>query len=570
MNLLRSFLFIIIIASQAFSQKVSIQMPQSTGYVGIPMQLIVVFENVESAINPTLPEIKGFSIKQLLKEQTSQRTTIINGKITQSNTRAITFLLTPNEVGVFTIPALTFRADGKAFQSTPRVISIEQPPTGGVLKVEITGTSNDVYLGQPIDLTLRVFIEAFTDPALGVTLNARDMASFLRGEFGIFKDAIDGGNYTLQQVQGKTDAGIPTTFYVLGVRATTWPETAGPFHMNPVSVRMEYPLSLVRERSIGFFGGESLKVEQFHLISAQGELPVIEVLTPPSKDKPPWYSGAVGTYDFRLVAEPTHVKVGEPISITMRVTDRSSGPINLDFLSPPRIDRVAALTDHFRVPDTPLGGVVDGRTKIFTQSIRPRNDSTTEIPPLPMTSFDPVSLTYKTVWTNSIPISVEAVVTISAGDLVGINSGSSTIEHTKLTEVEGGILANYTGNDLLNSQRVTLSPLLITSITAPPLVFVCVLGSLWLGRRSRTFDLSTKGRVKRVATSIKHAATLEGEEQVQSISTALRELQHVRTKGDTFAEEICELLRRCDATQFGGLTDTTIAKDASSLMEALR
>ena len=87
-------------------------MPQSTGYVGVPMQLIVVFENVESAINPTLPEIKGFSIKQLLKEQTSQHTTIINGKITQSNTRAITFLLTPNEVGVFAIPAFTFRADG--------------------------------------------------------------------------------------------------------------------------------------------------------------------------------------------------------------------------------------------------------------------------------------------------------------------------------------------------------------------------------------------------------------------------------------------------------------------------
>ena len=570
MNLLRSFLFFIIIASQAFSQRVSIQMPQSTGYVGVPMQLIVVFENVESAVDPTIPEIKGFSIKQLPNEQTSQHTTIINGKLTQSNTRAITFLLTPNEVGVFTIPALTFRADGKAFQSTPRVISIEQPPTGGVLKVEITGTSEDVYLGQPIDLTLRVFIEAFTDPTLGVTLSARDMATFLHGEFGIFKDAIDEGNITLQQVQGKTDAGIPTTFYVLGVHATKWPETAGPFHMKPVSVRMNYPLSLVRERSIGFFGGDSLKVEQFHLITAQGELPVIEVLTPPSKDKPPWYSGAVGTYDFRLVAEPTHVKVGEPISITMRVTDRSSGPINLDFLSPPRIDRVAALTDHFRVPDTPLGGVVDGRTKIFTQSIRPRKDSTTEIPALPMTSFDPVSLTYKTVWTNSIPVSVEAVVTISTGDLVGSNSGSSTIEHTKLTEVEGGILANYTGNDLLISQRVTLSPLLITTITAPPLVFVCVLGSLWLGRRSRTFGLSSKGRVKRVATSIKHAATLEGEEQVQSISTALRELQHVRTKGDTFAEEICELLRRCDATQFGGLTDTTIAKDASSLMEALR
>ena len=238
MILLRSFLFLTILASQVFAQQVSIQMPQSTGYVGVPMQLIVVFENVSSAVDPSMPQIDGFSTTQLPNEQTSQRTTIINGKVTHTKTRAITFLLTPNKAGVFTIPTLTFNADGKTFQSTPRVITIEVPPTGGALKVEISGTNNDVYLGQPIDLTLKVFIEAFTDPELGVTLKARDMISFLQGEFGIFKDAIDEGNITLQQVEGKTDAGIPTTFYVLSVHATTWPETAGPFHMSPVSVRM--------------------------------------------------------------------------------------------------------------------------------------------------------------------------------------------------------------------------------------------------------------------------------------------------------------------------------------------
>jgi hypothetical protein len=569
MTLLRSILFTLILSTQTFSQQVSVQMPGSQGYVGVPMKFIIVYENVQTPVNPTFPEIDGFNIVRLPNEQTSQRTTILNGKMTQTTTRAVTFVLTPNKSGVFTIPALTFTADGKPFQSTPRVISIEQPPTGGALKVEISGTDNDVYLGQPIDLTLNIFIEAFTDQRLGITLSGRDMVSLLRGEFGIFRDAIDEGNISLREVRGNTDAGNSTTFYVLSVQATTWPETAGPFHMDPVSVLMNYPLSLIKERGIGIFGGQSLKVEQSNLISASGEMPVIEVLTPPHNDKPAWFSGAVGTYDFRIIAEPTRVKVGEPITITMRVTARTSGPINLDFLSPPLLDRVPALTNHFRVPDAPLGGIVEGRTKTFTQSIRPRNDGTIEIPPLPMTSFDPITLSYKTVWTKAIPISVEAVATVSAGDLLGTNEASASSTQTKLTEVVGGILANYTGDNVLRSQNISMTPFIIAAVVAPPCTFLCVLGGLFYSKRQRSSKLSPKGRAKVASSSIKRARSLQGTQQVETISNALRELQKTQ-EDDNFTHEIELLIRRCDALKFGGLVDATLPNDAESLVEAIR
>jgi hypothetical protein len=567
MTFLRSIIFILLLSTQALSQQVSVQMPQSKGFVGVPMQLVVVFENIKKTVDPTLPEVDGFTIKRLPNEQGSQRTTIINGKMTHSKTRAITFLLTPKRAGVFTLPVLIFSADGKNFQSTPLTITIEDPPTGGALKVEISGTDDDVYLGEPIDLTLKVFIESFTDQKLGITLNARDMVSLLRGEFGIFKDAIDEGQIQLQEVRGTTDAGFPTMFYVLSVHATTWPETSGPFTMEPVSVLMNYPLSLVKERGFGFFGGESLKVEQSHLIKAQGEMPTIEVLAPPSADKPAWYSGAVGTYDFRMVADPTHVKIGEQITLTMRITDRTMGPINLDFLSAPHLDRVPALTTHFRVPDTPLGGIIEGRTKTFTQSIRPRSDGVTKIPPLPMSSYDPISETYQTVWTKPISITVDPVATVSAGDLV--SDIPSTTSITMLTEVDGGILANYTGEDLLKSHRISLSPLLIATVSLPPCTFASILCVIVYRRRTKKSRLSKKGRIRHATTSIRRAITLDGGQQVQTLSIALRELQDVKS-GSNFSMEIDALLTRCDAMQFGGFDDVTLAKDAETLMEAIR
>ncbi|MBC8202872.1 MAG: BatD family protein [Planctomycetes bacterium] len=566
MSIVRTFIYILFLASPTFAQQVYVQMPPSTGYVNVPMNLVVVYENIESPLSPSIPEIDGFTIDRIPNEQRSTQTTIINGKMTRTAKRIFTFVLTPKETGVFTIPVLTFKVGDRGFQSSPQTITIQDPPTGGALELEISGTNGDVYIGQPIDLTLKIFIEQFTDPNLGVTLNAQAMVSLLDRNLGIFTKSFEEQQYQLRQIQGKTDAGIPTTFYEVSIHTTVWPETSGPFILEPVSILMNYPLALQKARGIGFFRGDSYNVTQSHLIAAHGEMPTINVLTPPSKDQPMWYSGAVGNYDFRVIADPTHVKVGEPITLTMRITDRTNGPINLDFLSAPHLDRVPALTDHFRVPDTPLGGIAEGRTKTFTQSIRPRSEGVTEIPPLPMSWYDPISDTYQTVWTKPITISVEAVATVSASDLVG--DIARTTQATPLTEVDGGILANYTGEDLLKSQRITLSPLLIGAIALPPTLLASIFFILAYRKRSQKSLRSTKGRIKHATYSIRLAKSLVGEEQVQSLSTALRELQNVKAGSDV-SKDIDTLLSRCDAMQFGGCNDDTLAKDAETLVESI-
>ena len=553
-----------------FSQQVFVDFRQNVGYIGVPIPMTIIFENVKQFEEPTIPEIDGFSSYKRQGEQTSTQTTIINGKVTSTSTSRVTFVLTPLREGTLSIPALTFTADGKTFQTSARKLEVVQPPTGGSLRAEVTGTHGDIYLGRPIDFTLRIFIEQFTDPNLGVQLDAQDMFGRIRNDsdFGIFREALQEGNISAQRVKGVNDSGVPTQFFVFEVVATAWPETTGELNLQPVTILVDYPISITRQRRTGFFGGEQLVVDQSQLLSTQATIAPIDVLTPPINNQPAWFSGAVGNFDFRIVAEPTRVKVGEPITLTMRVTDLTSGKVNLDYLAAPLLDRVPTLTDNFKVPDKPLGGTVSGRTKTFTQTIRPRNDSTIEIPSLPFTSFDPTTGEYKTSWSQPIPLQVEAVETINASDLIGTNK--TVVEPRQPIEVDGGILANYTGESLLTSEQVLITPTLIAVIALPPFVSLAILIFFALRKHALLPSSKRKSATKHATRTLKNATSIAKEQQAVRISKALRTLKSDQVGDATLAKQMDSLLQRCDAHQFGGLPDEQLAQDAASLVEQIR
>jgi hypothetical protein len=551
---------------ELFAQQVSIQFQHKTGYVGVPIPLHVVFENISQNIEPQLPEIDGFTIYKQLGNRSSEQTSFVQGRVSRTSQRIFTFILTPTAAGIFSIPALTFKADGKTFQSISRIVTIEDPPTSGVLEVEIAGTQGNVYLGQPVDVTLRIFMEAFSDANSGITPDAQFMFRRIRNDssFGIFTEALQDGNATVQRVQGTSSAGIPTTFFVFSVQGTTWPETTGPLHLEPIVIKADYPLAVSKPRRSGFFGNNQPIVEQSQFITATAELPDIHVMSPPSTGKPSWFSGAVGHFDFRIVAEPTHVKVGEPITLTMRVTDLTSGPVNLDYLAAPLLDQISALTDSFKVPDNSIGGVTSGRTKVFTQTIRPRNDSPTELPPLPFTSFDPTAGEYITAWSKAIPIQVEAVKTVSASDVIG--GSTMAAESYSPIKLDGKIIANYDGKDLLLSQRVTITPMLLSSIAVPPIVFFSILLILGIKKHASLPASKLKGSRKTATKTLKNAACLSVEEQAIQISKAIHILQSTNDIDTAVSDQMNALLQRCSASQFGGISDSNLGKDAAALV----
>ena len=163
----------------------------------------------------------------------------------------------------------------------------------------------------------------------------------------------------------------------------------------------------------------------------------------------------------------------------MTVRDQGRRPANLNLLQAPKLDRMPELESNFRVPREQLGGTVEGRSKVFTQTIRADNDSINEIPALPFTYFDPATETYETSWSRPVAISVSPTTGVSTQDVIGL-SGAARAAPDSLKNVAGGILANYTGTHLLQDESSRPNIFWLLLLLAPPLA---VIGTSTMHRR---------------------------------------------------------------------------------------
>ena len=137
-------------------------------------------------------------------------------------------------------------------------------------------------------------------------------------------------------------------------------------------------------------------------------------------------------------------------------------------------------------------------------------------------------------------------------------------------ELDGGILANYAGDDLLLSQRVEIDSTIRTAIVLPPIIFFSILLIFGIRKHAALPSSKQKG-VRKVATkTLQNAMRLSSTEQAVQISKAIRALQSNDTIDDAIAEKMNELIERCNATQFGGLSDAELGKDAVALVEQIR
>jgi hypothetical protein len=262
------------------------------------------------------------------------------------------------------------------------------------------------------------------------------------------------------------------------------------------------------------------------------ERTAIEIVPPPARGRPPTFTGAVGRFDFEVTARPTEVAVGDPVTLSMTVTDRTSGTARLESLRPPALEQVSALTERFRVPSDPLAGVVDGRRKTFTQTIRPRDDAVDRIPAIPFAYFDPVTEQYVIARSSPIALTVEAASVITATDVVGGEPAPGT-GTTELTEVAGGILANYGGPELLVSQQAfALTWGHGAAVLLPPIA----LGAVAFGRRRALRLRDDRGYARR--RSARRRAVRR-----------LREARHAEAAGqaDGTASALCDYVAdRCN------------------------
>ncbi|MDY7110084.1 MAG: BatD family protein [Planctomycetota bacterium] len=570
--------------SAAHAAEVSIALSSREVYVGMPFSLTITvreYENFGERDHPSIPEVAGLRVLGPPSQSTQSSYRNINGRITQSRTLELRYSLMATQAGEFTLPPLEVTVDGESFTGQPIEIIASKPEAGDLLFLEMEADDELVYLGEPVRLTLRIWIKRYDDEEFNVRLGPGDTWSLVSGQrsrFGLFENAI--GRLERRSWQGAVGQsrrragadGEEAVYHVFEVDAVSRPQQAGPLNVEPVVLYLDYPTRL--ERSRDFFSAGRLRIADSRPVVAASEPPAVEVRLPPEEGRPPFYAGAVGAFDIEVVAKPTEAAVGDPITITLIVRDRTPSGAPLELLQPPVLQRVPELERDFRIPPDPLAGVVEGRRKTFTQTIRAKNEQVDQVPAIPFAYFDPEREEYVTVRSEPIPLDIRAASTLTMAEIVG-GEASGAPRATELTEVAGGILANHVGADrLLTPQGLRVAWWHWALLAAPPALFAAAALGRYEVRRLRHDRGYARRRaaLRNAMRRLRSARSESGSARAEAVAGALtgyvadrgnlpagaltgaEAVAHLRSAcaAPGLIDEVESLLAACEAMRYGG------------------
>ena len=403
-------------------------------YVGEAFTYQIILDGGNRPGQVDLTPVQKYSPKDAGGGNASQTSiSIVNGQMTKSEVKryVMNYLLTAGQAGSIIIPPLTVTIDGKSYQTNPVQVNILKPGSTDQLELEVALSDSQCYVGQPVIMTVKLYVYAdigdyqFDIPAL-------DGDTFYIEE----SDASDGRQGQYRLTRNGREAILLTFNKVL------IPKSPGEIAMAPASVSADVAVGRASSRNpFGDFFGSRPEYKRF-LVSSQ---PLkLNVLPLPQQDKPAEFYGLVGRFSISASASPTKVNVGDPITLTIKI----SGAKYLKPVQWPALDQIPELAANFKIPSEKASPTVENGFKVFTQTIRPANDKASAIPPIPLAYFDADKGRYVVARTEPINLEVAPTRILTTADLEGKELAPVSKE---IEAIKKGLSANYERLDALDN-----------------------------------------------------------------------------------------------------------------------
>lgn len=581
------------------------------GWVGMPVVLQLSINDAADYEQPTIPEIDGCDIRSAGAPSQSSRTMIINGRRSESRSVVMQYLITPRREGTFEIPSIVLKVDGHSVSTEKLRFVATRSQTGNLLFVEIEGATDKVYVGQPLELTLKIWIKPFQDPARKLTLSEGDMWQMISEQtsWGSFTDRMKelaannqrpGGHEVLRD----DGQGNERSYYLYEITATVYPKRPGRIDADDVQIVVQYPTELGKApdpfagffEDSGFGGGSRLSQmmgDDFfsspfgNRLTVSAARPIVgevkvgstEVLPVPSDGRPADYRGAVGRYSIVTQATPTAVSAGDPITLNIGIA--GTGPMEL--VQAPPLSELATLTADFKVADQSLAGFVQDDTKLFSTTIRPRHEGIAQIPAIPFSFFDPATGKYETVMSQPISITVDKSESLELDAIVGGQHRSDS--RLKNAASDSNTLQPDFTNDSSPAVLVAQSPPASGEwwwffVLAPPVgwlatVLVCSRGTI--SNRLPRFQSAASRCLKMIdraheSSDVVAALVRYIESRArQTCATAASAVGALRISGmSQVAIDVEALFRSCEHSHFNGDSRQSLAETQQHARELVR
>ena len=363
------------------------------------------------------------------------------------------YSLTTDQSGLIEIPSVTVTVNGKNYQTNPLAVTILKPGVTDKMRLELTLSQQECYVGQPVIMNVEWTILA---PLRNANIN---VPAFNSGDFYIedvsetkkawaqSEQTINGVEVLLQE-QRESRNGINVS--VISFTKVLIPKHSGRIEISPASVSAEIAVGRSQRRS--FFGSE-YDYKRF-MVSSKPSL--LTVLPLPEEGKPAGYYGLVGRYTISASAAPTQVNVGDPITLIIKI----SGNKYLKLVEWPALEDIPELSANFKIPSQKASPIIEGGSKVFTQTIRANNDGIKAIPSIPLAFFDSDNGRYTVITTRPIELEIAPTKILTTADLEGTDF---TPVNKEVEAIKKGLSANYEGFDVLQNQDLAL----LGALTSP-------------------------------------------------------------------------------------------------------
>ena len=401
---MKKYLFILLILISSISlyaQKVSFTaISQKVVAVGEQFRLNYKLNNQGDQFQG--PNLKGFRILAGPSASNSSNISIVNGQMTKSVNTTFTYVLQAVKEGKYSISAAKIRVSGKTYSSNALKIEVvkasakaktnnESGISANDLFIKLIPNKRNVYLGEPISLTLKVYTRV-------------DLADLQNADFpeykGFYKQDIKtADNITLQRENVK---GVIYNTALLD-KVLLYPQKTGKLKIESAKID-----AIVRKKVQGrgrrnvfddFFGGG---YQQFK-VPIKSKSVYINVKALP-KNKPSSFTGAVGSFSVSSEVDNTELEANDALTYKVKI----SGKGNIKLLKDPELD----FPHDFDVWEPKVKNKISNTatgskgSKTYEYVIQPRHPGEFTIPAFEFSYFDLSSKKYKTIRTKQFPIKV--------------------------------------------------------------------------------------------------------------------------------------------------------------------
>ena len=400
------FIFMLNLVSTVYAKeiKVVISVDKTVVEAGSHFRMTI---GVQGAFDTEVPQItppENFIL--MYGPSVSTQTSIVNNVV--AIFRGFTYSFSPTETGIFELGPATLEYKGKVYTSNSvKIEVVKRTPFEGDVDA-------DTERSKRIDINKRIFVELETDkkeayiyeqivesfklffqkglPIDDLDYVAASTKSFLAeklGEERRYEEVRDGILYN-----------------VIELRTALFPLVSGNIEIPPAKFNCNI---IIRHQgySNSIFDEFSGRGGQKYPVERSTDSVKLKIKPLPESDKPDNFAGTVGRFTMDVLAKPTEVKVGDPITLSINI--RGKG--NIQTIGEP----VLAPGDEkdFKIypaeTDTTITDRGDGikGEKLFSKVVEPQHEDIDMIPAISFSYFDPELEKYMTITHNPIPIVVE-------------------------------------------------------------------------------------------------------------------------------------------------------------------